>query len=245
MLERAKISSTRLPQPPRAEPRAHSATWHGVTLSDEYAWLKAPNWQVGMRDPAKLDPAIRAYLEAENTYATAALADTIPLQETLFAEMKGRIEEDESTVPSADGPYAYFVRYREGGQHPIVCREPRQGGSAETLLDGDALGAGKSYFRLGGFDHSPDHKLLAWSVDETGSEFNTIRVRELATGADLPDAVPDATGGVVWSADGRTFLYVRLDSNHRPTRVYRHRLGTPPKQDVLVYQEKEPGFFVS
>jgi oligopeptidase B len=245
MLERAKLSPAPLPEPPRAEPRPHSSTWHGVTLTDEYAWLKAPNWQEVMREPAKLDPAIRTYLEAENAYAAAALADTVGLQDKLFAEMKGRIEEDESTVPSADGPYAYFVRYREGGQHPIVCRAPRLGGAAETLLDGDALGAGKSYFRLGGFAHSPDHKLLAWSVDETGSEFNTIRVRDLGSGADLPDAVPDATGGMVWSADGSTFLYVRLDRNHRPSRVYRHRLGTPPEQDALVYEESEPGFFVS
>jgi oligopeptidase B len=245
MLERAKLSPAPLPEPPRAEPRPHGSTRHGVRLTDEYAWLKAPNWQEVMREPAKLDPAIRAYLEAENAYAATALADTVSLQEKLFAEMKGRIEEDESTVPSADGPYAYFVRYREGGQHPIVCREARQGGSAEILLDGDALGAGKSYFRLGGFAHSPDHKLLAWSVDETGSEFNTIRVRDLGSGADLPDAVPDATGEAVWSADGGTFFYVRLDRNHRPSRVYRHRLGTSPKRDVLVYQEKEPGFFVS
>src|SRR5262249_56657730 len=120
------------------------------------------------------------------------------------------------------------------GHQLRVWRERRQGGSADTLLAGDALGAGKSYFRLGGFAHSPDHRLLAWSVDETGSEFNTIRVRDLGSGADLPDTVPDATGGAVWSADGLTFLYVRLDRNHRPSRVYRHRLGTPPAQDVLV-----------
>src|SRR5215831_10541986 len=101
MLERAKLSPAPLPEPPR-----HGSTWHGVTITDEYAWLKAPNWQELMRDPAKLDPAIRTYLEAENAYAAAALAHTVPLQETLFAEMKGRIEEDESTVPSADGPYA-------------------------------------------------------------------------------------------------------------------------------------------
>jgi oligopeptidase B len=245
MLERADRSPAPLPDAPRAEPRPHASTWHGVALTDEYAWLKAANWQEVMRDPATLDPAIRAYLEAENAYAAAALADTVPLQDALFAEMKGRIEEDESTVPSADGRYAYYVRYREGGQHPIVCRQPREGGSAQVLLDGDALGAGKSYFRLGGVRHSPDHALLAWSSDEAGSEFDTIRVRDLATGADLPDAVPDATGAVVWGADARTFLYVRLDRNHRPSRVYRHRLGTPSDSDVLVYEEPEPGFFVS
>jgi oligopeptidase B len=245
MLERAKVSSTSLPEPPRAEQRPQTSTWHGVTLTDEYAWLKAPNWQEVMREPAKLDPAIRTYLEAENAYAAAALADTVALQDKLFAEMKGRIDEDDSTVPSVDGPYAYFVRYREGGQHPIVCREPRQGGSSQTLLDGDTLAAGKAYFRLGGFRHSPDHALVAWATDETGSEFNTIRVRDLASGADLPDLIPDATGDVVWSEDARAFLYVRLDRNHRPSRVYRHRLGTPAESDVLVYEEPEPGFFVS
>src|ERR1700758_2470938 len=100
MLERAKLSST-LPEPPRTEPRPHTSTWHGVTLTDEYAWLKAPNWQEVMREPAKLNPAIRAYLEAENASAAAALAETVALQDKLFAEMKGRIEEDNSTVPSA------------------------------------------------------------------------------------------------------------------------------------------------
>jgi oligopeptidase B len=245
MLERAKPSPASLPEAPRAEPRPQASTWHGVTLVDEYAWLKAANWQDVMRDPAVLDPRIGAYLEAENAYAAAAMADTVALQDTVFAEMKGRIEEDESTVPSADGPYAYSFRYREGGQHPIVCRQPREDGPVEILLDGDALAAGKSYFRLGGTSHSPDHALLAWSGDESGSEFDTIRLRDPKTGADLADVVPDATGALVWGADSQWFLYVRLDRNHRPSRVYRHRLGTPAESDVLVYEEPEPGFFVS
>ena len=100
-------------------------------------------------------PSIRAYLEAENAYAKAALAHTEPLQEKLFAEMKGRIKEDNSTVPSPDGPHAYFIRYREGGQHPIACREPRGGGPEQVLLDGDALAAGKAFFQFGGMQHSP------------------------------------------------------------------------------------------
>src|SRR5271167_2529364 len=119
------MSSTALPKfaaappaPPRATPRPSSAVRHGVTLTDEFAWLKAPNWQAVMRDPTLLDADIRAYLEAENAYAEAALAGTVPLQETLFAEMKARIKEDDADVPAPDGPYAYFVSHREGGQHP-------------------------------------------------------------------------------------------------------------------------------
>ena len=125
MLER----TSRLPPAPRAERRPKVSTWHGTTLVDDYAWLRAENWREVMRDPSVLDPKIRAYLTDENEYLKAALGHTEALQQTLFAEMKGRIKEDDSTVPSPDGPQAYYVRYREGGQHPILCRQPRDGGS--------------------------------------------------------------------------------------------------------------------
>ena len=179
-----------LPAAPRAERRPVASTRHGITLTDYYAWLRADNWRELIGDPAVLDASIRAYLEAENNYAKAALAHTEPLQETLFAEMKGRIKEDDSTVPSPDGPHAYFVRYREGGQHPIACREPSGGGPEQLLLDGDALAAGKAFFQFGGMQHSPDHRLIAWSADENGSEYDTLRVRDAATGADLPEEAP-------------------------------------------------------
>ena len=229
---------------PRAARHPVTATRHGVTLTDDYAWLKAPNWQAVMRDPAVLDPAIRAYLEAENAHADAALADTRALQDTLFAEMRGRIKEDDSSVPAPDGRWADFYRYREGGEHPVICRAPRDGGPEEILLDGDALGAGKTFFQLGASVHSHDHRLLAWSCDEAGSELYLARVRDLATGADLADTVPDIAGAPVWVADGSAFYYVRLDAQQRPTRVFRHRLGTAAADDVLIYESPDPGFFV-
>src|SRR6476660_9337507 len=110
---------------PRAKQRPLERTLHDVRLVEEYAWLKAENWREVMRDPFQLDPAIRAYLQAENDYCERALADTKGLQDTLFAEMKGRIKEDDSSVPQPDGPYAYYGRYRQGGQHPLLCRQPR------------------------------------------------------------------------------------------------------------------------
>ena len=113
------------PAEPRAEQRPLERTLHDVRLVDDYAWLKAENWREVMRDPFQLDPAIRAYLQAENDYCERALADTKTLQETLFAEMKGRIKQDDSSAPDPDGPYAYYVRYRKDGQHPLVCRKPR------------------------------------------------------------------------------------------------------------------------
>ncbi len=235
----------RTPPAPRAEKRPATSTRHGVTITDEYQWLKAPNWQEVMRDPAALDPAIRKYLDDENAYAEAALRPTQALQETLFAEMRGRIKEDDSTVPAPDGPHAYYIRYREGGQHPVVCRQPRAGGAETILLDADALAAGKPFFQLGEASHSPDHRLLAWSADETGSEFHTLHVRDLAHDRDLADIIPDASGSVVWTADASAFYYVRLDANHRPSRVFRHRLGTPVEDDVLVFEETNAQYFVS
>ena len=241
MLER----TDRPPSPPRAERQPHTWTRHGVTLTDDYAWLRADNWREVMRDPSVLDPKIKAYLDAENAYCKAALAHTEPLQEKLFAEMKGRIKEDDSSVPSPDGPFAYYARYREGGQHPIFCRQPRDGGADAVLLDGDALAAGKPFFQLGAMAHSPDHKLLAWSADENGSEFDTLKVRDLGTGKDLADVIPDLSGSPVWTADATAFYYVRLDANHRPSRVYRHKLGTAAAIDELVYEEPDASYFVA
>ena len=246
------------PAEPRAEQRPLERTLHDVRLVDEYAWLKAENWREVMRDPSQLDPAIRAYLQAENDYCERALAHTRSLQETLFAEMKGRIKEDDSSVPKPDGPYAYYARYRKEGQHPLLCRQPRDTPhvpSAQTadrtepqeqlLLDGDALARGKAFFRLGATEHSSDHRLLAWLADEAGSELYTARVREIDTGADLADVVPDVSGAVVWTQDASAFYYVRLDQSHRPAGVFRHALGTPVAADVRVFTEADPGFFVS
>jgi oligopeptidase B len=237
-----------LPDEPQAEQRPVERTLHGVRLVDAYAWLKAENWQQVMRDPSQLDPAIRAYLEAENGYCERVLADTGSLQEKLFAEMKGRIKKDDSSVPAPDGPYAYYVRYREEGQHPLLCREPRHSASVQAeqlLLDGDELARGKAFFQLGATRHSSDHRLLAWLADEAGSEFYTARVRDIETGVDLADVVPDVSGAIVWTQDASAFFYVRLDVSHKPAGVFRHMLGTPVAADVRVYTEADPGFFVS
>ncbi|MEI2384586.1 S9 family peptidase [Breoghania sp. JC706] len=235
---------TQTPTPPRADKRPFATVTHGITKTDDYAWLRAGNWQEVMRDPGVLAADIRAYLEAENAYTDAAMADTQALQETLFEELKGRIKQDDSSVPAPDGPYAYATRYEEGAQHPKVVRTPREGGDETVLLDANELAEGKAYFRLAGVDHSTDHKLIAWSSDEAGSEFFTLRLRDAATGKDLSDEIPETSGGTVWANDGATLFYVWLDGNHRPCKVFRHTVGTPREADVCVYEEKDPGFFV-
>ncbi|MEZ5823016.1 MAG: S9 family peptidase [Xanthobacteraceae bacterium] len=229
--------------PPVAPRRPHSFTAHGITVTDDYAWLKDPKWQEVLRDPAILAPDIRRYLEEENAYTESLLGHTERLQKKLVAEMRGRIKEDDSSVPSPDGPYAYFRKFREGGQHEMFGRMPRNGGDAEIVLDGDALAADSKYFKFGGSRHSPDHRLQAWSADTTGSEYFSIRVRDWATGKDLDDVVEETDGGMVWSRDGRSFFYVKLDDNHRPMQVWRHRLGTGQAEDILVYEEHDSGWF--
>ncbi|THD60345.1 MAG: S9 family peptidase [Bradyrhizobium sp.] len=228
---------------PAAPRRPHSFKTHGITVTDDYAWLKDENWREVLRDPSLLDADIRKYLEAENDYAESLLGHTDGLQRMLVAEMRGRIKEDDSSVPSPDGPFAYFRKFREGGQHEMFGRSLRDGGAAEIVLDGDELAAEHDYFRFGGSRHSPDHRLVAWSADTKGSEYFSIQVRDWADRADRDDLVEETDGDVVWSADAKAFFYIKLDDNHRPLQVWRHRLGTPQADDVLVYQEMDPGWF--
>lgn len=230
--------------PPVAERRPSFSVQHGQELVDEYAWLRAANWQDVMRDPSVLDPQIRAYLDAENAYTEAALNDTSALQTSLFAEMKARIKEDDSSVPTPDGPFEYFMSHVTGGQYPRVNRRPRGGGPEQVLIDGNKEAEGKPYWQLGSVAHSPDHRYLAYGIDDKGSELFTIRIRDMETGQDLPDSIPDTRSAVVWARDNRTLFYVRLDDNHRPLFVYRHQLGTSTSEDVLVYEEKDIGFYV-
>lgn len=229
---------------PTVEKRPVSDTHHGITRIDDYAWLRAENWQEMFQDPSVLDPAIRAHLEAENAYQAELMADTGALRETLFAEMKGRIKEDDSSVPEPDGAFAYGMRYVTGGEQPHFIRTARDGGGEELLLDGDKEAAGKAYFRIGGASHSPDHTHLAWAFDDKGSEFFSLRFRRLADGADLDDMVADTGGGGVWSKDSSQVLYTRLDANHRPSSVLIHTLGTSSEEDRLIYEEDNPGYFV-
>jgi len=231
--------------PPVAQRREKKISAHGIERIDPYAWLKDENWQQVMQDPSILNAEIRTYLEAENDYTKAVMQDTEGLQDTLYKEMKGRIKEDDSSVPSRDRPFAYYVRYRTGGQHPIYCRKPSDGsGEEEILFDGDKEAKGKAFFDIGDCEHSPDHQYLAYCIDDKGSEFYTARIRDLQTGEDLEDAIENMTGGIEWAADSNTLFYATLNDKHRPDKVFRHELRTSRSADTLVYEEKDPGFFI-
>jgi oligopeptidase B len=241
-------SKARLARPRSAAPAARrleaGKTWHGTFLSDPYAWLRAENWREALADSEKLPAEVSDHLKAENAYAASAMKPLAALRRTLVAEMRGRIEDEETFSPIKDGPFAYQWRYRKGAEHPEVLRRPREGGAETILVDGAKEAAGQDYFSLGAVIRSPDHQLALWSRDIEGAEHYTIILRDLASGRDL-DRVTDTAGGAVWFGDGGGFLYIRMDENQRPSSLHYHRLGTPQGEDVLVHREDDPAYSLS
>ncbi len=215
----------------------------GRTRTDDYAWMKDENWREVLRDPKVLRADIREHLDAENAYTKELLAGTEALQTQLFAEMKGRIKEDDSSVPASDGAWDYYVRYEIGAEHPIHGRRPRGREDGEVvLLDEVALAKDKAFFQVGVAHHSPDHRLYAWAADEQGSEYYTIRVKDLATGETLEHVIDSAYGDFTFSPDSQWLFWIWRDENARPSKVFRRpaRGG----EDVLVYEEDDEGMFL-
>lgn len=232
---------------PVAAVKTITNTVHGETLSDDYGWIRADNWQEAMREPDLLPDDIKTYLNAENAYYENAMADTADLQKELVAEMRGRIKEVDNSLPTKDGPYAYITKYVEGGEHPIHTRTPRDGGTEEILLDVNKEAKGHDYFEIGAGDISPNHQIFAWSRDTSGSEYYALTFRNLKTGKDIKTSkggdyqIADVGSAVF--GDDKTLFYSRVDENHRPSKIFRHTLGSDPKDDVLVYEEKDPRFY--
>lgn len=229
---------------PVAKKVPHTITQLGRTRTDDYHWLKDENWQQVMRDPKVLRADIREYLDAENAYTKAALAPTDALQTKLFDEMKGRIKEDDSSVPDADGPWEYFTKFDTGAQYPKHIRRPRGGGAEVVLLDEPALAAGKAHFDVGASNHSPDHTLYAYALDEQGSEYYTINIKDLATGQVLASAPTSSTGDFVFSPDSKYLFWLWRDEEGRPKKVFRRPIRGAAADDALIYEEKDDGMFV-
>ncbi|RCK81391.1 MAG: Protease II [Candidatus Ozemobacter sibiricus] len=221
-------------RPPRARVVPHVREKHGERFVDPFFWLR-------QRD----NPEVIRYLKAENAYTRHFMRDTEPLQETLYQEMLARIKETDFSVPRRHGPFLYYERTEQGKQHLIHCRRRDQAGAPEEiLLDENALAVGRSCFDLGTFEVSPDHRLLAFSVDDKGGETYTLQVKDLATGRLFPEAIPNTSPGVAWANDNRTIFYAVLNESLRPWRVYRHVLGDDPARDVLIHEETDDRFNV-
>jgi len=213
--------------PPVAKTIPVSTTLFGDTRTDPYAWLRDRN-----------DPDTLKYLEAENAYTQAMTKSTEALQAKLYSEMLGRIKQTDLSVPISREEYFYYTRTEEGKQYGIYCRKHGSlDAPEEVLLDGNILGEGQPYFRVGNFAVSPNHRLLAYSVDFEGDEMYTIRVMDLETRALLADEIPNTYYTLEWANDNRTFFYTTLDAAKRPHQVYRHTLGE--KENPLIYHEED------
>jgi oligopeptidase B len=225
--------------PPVAATRPFHFEAHGTRIDDPWAWLKDPDYpDVGDKD-------VLAYLEAENAYFEAQMAPHQPLVETIFQEMKGRMKEDESSVPQKDGEWLYWAAYEVGGQYRKWWRKPVAGGDDQLLLDEPALAEGKEYFRLGAFAISNDGRHLAYAIDDSGAERFEVRVKDLATGDHLPEVIPGMLSEIVWTSDDSGFLYGLANDQWRTDNARFHRLGTPVADDVEIFREADEGYRVS
>ena len=223
------------PTPPDAPRRPRTLSIHGDDRVDDWYWLRE-------RD----NPDVVAYLEAENAYADAILAPQRELRDRIFDEIRSRIQETDESAPVPSGPWEYTTRTLEGQQYAMHYRRPRGATPEEAalLLDENVLARDSDYFALGGFEITPDHRVLAYSTDTTGGERYTLHFRDLTTNVDLPDVVENVTYGLAWADDARTCFYVRPDTAMRPHEVWRHTLGTPASDDLRVFREEDERFFL-
>ena len=224
--------------PPVAERRPYSYTLHGVTIEDPWHWLRDPGY------PEVSDEAVLGYLKAENSYFEAMMEPRKALVEELFSEMKGRLKEDDASVPQKDGDWLYWWEFVAGAQYRRWLRRPVSGGEAQIVLDEAAEADGQAYFRLGALEVSPDGQLLAWAADFNGAERFTLQVRDLASGEELETVSARTKGPVVWSSDGRSLAYTEVNDNWRTFRARLHLLGTAEEADVTLYEETDDGFQV-
>jgi len=230
------------PRPPIAEIRTSIRTVNGVALIDPYGWLKADNWREVLDDPQKLPPDIRRHIEAENAYADACLEPLRPLMATLKSEIEGRVEKEDFSPFMRHGRFEYATAYVAGAEHYRVVRREIGRERQEVVLDFELLGKDLDYFDPGGFEPSPDHRMIAWNADRTGAERFTIKIRDVASGRELDDQIESAGTSVVWSRDGRSLLYQPLDKENRSLAVALHRLGTPQRDDRLLLRESDPSY---
>jgi oligopeptidase B len=222
------------PPPPVAEVIPKTMTEHGNTRVDNYFWLKE-----------RENPKVIDYLKAENAYTEEVMKHTEALQEKLFEEIKGRIKQDDRSVPYRHDEYFYYTRQEDGKEYDIYCRKKGSLDSLEQIiLNVNTLAEGHDFCQVAGIDASPDHSILAYGVDTVGRRFYTLHFKDMNTGTSLPDLISDVTGNMVWAADNKTIFYSAQDPETlRWNRIFRHVLGTDPKNDELVYQEPEETYF--
>ena len=224
--------------PPVAEKREHSYSRHGITISDPYNWLHDKSY------PKVDDKDVLAYVEAENAWFEARMAPHKAMVDSLFEEMKGRIKEDDSTVPQKDGDFLYWSKFDEGQEYRKWYRKPVAGGADQLILDENQLAEGHDYFRLGAASISQNGRFLAYSTDTNGSERYTARIKNLETGALLADELTNLRGGLTWVANDTALVYGPSTEEWRTLEAKLHVIGTPVESDVTLYREEDQSFGV-
>ncbi|MFM6931654.1 MAG: S9 family peptidase [Novosphingobium sp.] len=225
-------------QAPVAAKKPHQFTHHGITVSDDYAWLRDAGY------PEVTDKEVLTHLAAENAWFESRMADRKPLIDTLFKEMRGRIKEADTSVPQKDGDFLYWIEFEEGAEYKKWWRRPVAGGEDQLILDEVALAEGHEYFRLGALSVSHDGRLLAYAIDDNGSERFTARIKDLTTGEMLPDEIPGTLSALVWVADDKGIVYSLANEQWRTDNARLHWLGQPLDSDVELYHEDDDGFRV-
>jgi len=233
-------------QPPEAEKIPHELTLHGETRIDNYYWMRLSDQQKNARNPDAQTQNVLNYLNAENTYKDSILSETKPLQEKLYNEIIRRIKQDDSSVPYFKNEYWYYTRYEEGDEYPIYCRKKGSlDADEEILLDVNKMAAGYDYYWAGAISVSPDNNLMSYAEDTLSRRVFTIRIKNLMTGELLKDEILNTTGGVAWANDSKTFFYAsKNEITLLSEKVLRHKLGQDSSNDEIVYQEKDPAYYI-
>ena len=218
---------------------------HNEELIDNYSWIKQKDWKEVILNPNKLNTQVKKYLDEENLFKENQLKDINDIEKKLFEELKSKIKNEDNSVPKKDGNYLYGYKYNKNSEYPIYYRKNTTNNSEEIILDCEKKSKTHTYFNVASISHSHDHKHVAYNIDTNGSEYFSIFIEDIQKKESLSPEIKNTTGDIVWSLDNKYIFYVRLDQNHRPTKVFQHKIGSNSEKDLLIYEEKDPSFFCS
>ena len=218
---------------------------HNEELIDNYSWIKQKDWKEVILNPNKLNAQVKKYLDEENLFKENRLKDIKDIEKKLFEELKSKIKNEDNSVPKKDGDYFYGYKYNKNSEYPIYYRKNITKNSEEIILDCEKKSKTHTYFNVASISHSHNHKSIAYNIDTNGSEYFSIFVVDIDKKEILSPEIKNTTGDIIWSLDNNYIFYVGLDQNHRPTKVFKHKIGSDTNKDLLIYEEKDPSFFCS
>jgi oligopeptidase B len=218
---------------------------HNEELMDNYSWIKQKDWKEVILNPNKLNAQVKKYLDEENLFKENQLKDIKDIEKKLFEELKSKIKNEDNSVPKKDGDYFYGYKYNKNSEYPIYYRKNITKNSEEIILDCEKKSKTHTYFNVASISHSHNHKSVAYNIDTNGSEYFSIFVEDIDKKEILSPEIKNTTGDIIWSLDNNYIFYVGLDQNHRPTKVFKHKIGSDVSKDLLIYEEKDPSFFCS